>query len=380
MDPSFLLLQAVLDNDLDLVRKLVQEGADVNELCRGTSSLHEAITEITDNLGMVKFLIEHGADASLKNSYGQAPLNLAPHGSNRYAICKLLLENGANPNDETDGGVTPLHKFLQLTDSLEDIKLLLDYQADIAAVDEWGQNALHYAARNTSLNLVEFLVLDHGLDVEFTNADDQSVLHIAAEWNTSSIYEFLLKHNAKVNRRDRDHCTPLFYAVRNVVVDEPEAVVEVLLKYSAVLFDESTNWSALKTTLEFSKDSMPIFIVQKLAERGFLGLSVSDDDRRLIENNDVYKKYYEEHFEMRSKEVQEMKDTKFYNNVSLFNILMGSRREICGYARNEELLEALKKNDCESRFSIYVTPMMKMFLAEVKRQRSLKDTTSILSH
>lgn len=308
-----------------------------------------------------------------------APLHLACHAYPRSAMCKLLLENGANPNQQTPEGVTPLLDFLLFTDRLEDIQLLLNYGADISAVDQRGNNALHYAARNIHSDIVEFLVLDHGFDVECNNHKNQSPLHLAADRCNSTVCEFLLKHNAKVNRRDLRYRTPLFYTIRNGRRDA-EVTAEVLLQYGAVLFDESTSWSALKTADEYSSDGMKLLIVRKLAEMKILDLSVSDDDRRLIENNDVYKKYYEEHYKMLLQDVQEMKKTKFYKNVSIFNILMGSKKEICGYARNEDLVEALKEEDYENRFSIYFTSLMKIFHVEVKRQRSRKVAANVLSY
>ena len=60
---------------------------------------------IGDNLDVVKFLLEKGADIEAKDTYGNTPLILASV-YNRFEIIKLLLEKGANIEAKNNYGGT----------------------------------------------------------------------------------------------------------------------------------------------------------------------------------------------------------------------------------------------------------------------------------
>lgn len=95
-----------------------------------------------------------------------------------------------------------------------------------------------------------------------------------------------------------------------------------------------------------------------------------------IEENDCYR-------ECREKCVQElerMKVTKFYNNVSIYRVLMGPKKGISCYARNEELLRALEANNYENEFPICFVWLKKGFDAEVEKQKLRYTAAEILSN
>lgn len=75
-----------------------------------------------------------------------------------------------------------------------------------------------------------------------------------------------------------------------------------------------------------------------------------------------------------------MKDAKFYNNVSLSNILMDSRKVISALARNEDLVKAFEDKAYDSQFPIYFTGLKKRFYTEVKEQRLRRAAAKIISN
>lgn len=105
-------------------------------------------------------------------------------------------------------------------------------------------------------------------------------------------------------------------------------------------------------------------------------MSIRKSDQQLIDNDDDYREYYE----ICMQELRDMKEAKFYNSVSVFDIFAGSKQMISGYAKNEELIEALKVGDCEKRFPIYFTPLIKRFYVEVSRQKLRKLAAKILGN
>lgn len=106
------LHEAVLDGDIELVKKLIDNGVDVNEKDDNLfTSLHYASQEFTKNdncLEIAKILLNSGIDIDSKDSYGNTALfrAVANFRGNPNMI-KLLLENGADKFNENDYGVSP---------------------------------------------------------------------------------------------------------------------------------------------------------------------------------------------------------------------------------------------------------------------------------
>lgn len=179
--------------DEELVRKLIDLGADVNlpaELTGFTplmASLHNiAITELLiekgadieakdddginalvyaasfNNEEMVKFLLEKGADANtvceIKNEHtdiSPTPLMNAAYKGNTNII-NMLLENGADINYTTDYGMTAL-MYAASFNQFEAAKVLLENNADTSITDEYGRTALDLAKSEDYKDIVELL-------------------------------------------------------------------------------------------------------------------------------------------------------------------------------------------------------------------------------
>lgn len=115
------LMKAASDNDIELMEKLLQEGADINEKdSEGSTALHWAVFD------------------------GQ------------YEAAKFLLEKGADPNTVDVYGSTPLITAVFMEDA-ELVALLLEYGADTSYVDSDGYTAYDYAVEYKNEEIIELL-------------------------------------------------------------------------------------------------------------------------------------------------------------------------------------------------------------------------------
>lgn len=190
------LYDKVIKNDIEAVKKLLAEGADINEL-----------TEV-GGAGTV------------------TPLFMAT-GYNDD-IAKLLIAKGADVNIKTGRGVTPLMKAC--TWGKEEVaRLLVSKGADVNAKSNDGNGVFTYCisgilSDRVSTGLAEFL-LSKGANVDETPDTGPiagyTCLMMAAGNKKSDLVKFLIKHGANVNARAKDGSTPLSLATKD---KDPEMV------------------------------------------------------------------------------------------------------------------------------------------------------------
>lgn len=369
----------------NLILNRISKGIDVNEPVtydgHTETPLHCAVAH--GNLHIVQLLLKHGADVCRKNGDGVSPLRVAhcpPETDNSYDIYKLLLKKGADFNDTGDFGLV-LSPFLLALGcrSLKCIELLLDHGADITAVDSSGNSALHLAVRNNHIDVVKF-VLDQGLGIDRKNVIDETALHVAAKMGKFEACQLLINRGAMVNLRVQwTGETPLTLAVgRALAKFEASKIIDLLLKSGADVEDKAGGRSVLEIAATDSASPGTRFVLmQHVAKMQHQYLPINEDDRQLIENKDCYKIYYN----MCLRELETMRKEKFYNNVSVFTILMERKSTISGYDRNEELIIALEKQNSkyDTKFRIYFSWLKERFYTEVKRQRLQKIAAMNLS-
>ena len=209
MSPEFTRMCA------DLVREYakrieVEENPDsLKDECDRTP-LHFAARNDYDP-EVIRKLIEGGADVNAKDCNGGTPLHYAARYNSSPEIIKLLIDKKANVNAENNNKETPLH-YAGLNSNPEVVRVLIEEGADINAKD--GQNAtpLHYAVRSTNPGATK-LLLAGGADKDAIGHYGRTPLHYAivdaVRKTNPEVIRLLIKACADVNIRDKGRNTPL---------------------------------------------------------------------------------------------------------------------------------------------------------------------------
>ena len=100
------LLDASEEGNLEEVRRLLSEGADVNAVDKYKNTPLHFASAIGDEA--VKMLLDAGADVTAGDNYKWTPLHLASYNGDEAAV-KMLLDAGASPNSKNNYEETPLH-------------------------------------------------------------------------------------------------------------------------------------------------------------------------------------------------------------------------------------------------------------------------------
>ncbi len=237
------LCVAIDAGHLEIVRLLVEQGADVNvgeneafiafhrrqgtkfhpdlELgpedawARGSrlggyitdgTALHWAAARGREDI--MEFLLASGADVNAAEDSG-TPLHWAVDAGEAGAV-KLLLAHGANPNVARKGGATALHTAALFNES-DVAEALLAAGADVHAKDLADQRPLHRAATFADARFVQ-LLLEHGAEVNARGFNDEVPLHQAAMTGDKDVVQVLLDRGADVTARDIVDRTPLHVA------------------------------------------------------------------------------------------------------------------------------------------------------------------------
>jgi len=196
------LITAVAYQDLDKVKNLVEAGVDINyqEESAGATAL---IMASMYNFGdIARYLIEKGADISIKNNAGHTAL-MASAGSSEE-VFDLLVANGADMSVQLEDGTSAF--MLSISGVMSDFvgfgnaRKLLDNGAD---VDETftsgpaeGYTCLMMAARNQRPDIVKFLV-ENGANVKARAADGKTPVSLAQEEGDQEMVTLLKQLGAK---------------------------------------------------------------------------------------------------------------------------------------------------------------------------------------
>ncbi|XP_051854782.1 2-5A-dependent ribonuclease [Antechinus flavipes] len=270
------LIQAVKEGDFELVKQLLEKGADVNiKMEGGWTPLHNAAKE--GNKDIVELLLEKGADLHIRKENGATPFIVAAIVGD-VELLELFLSKGANINEYDNHGFTAFMEaayyghqsaleFLYekgvevnlgrqtseeqkklrkggctaLMDAarkghIDVVKILLEkMEADVNARDNMGRNALIHTFRdpkNKNVKEIVCFLLKSGIDVNVKGEKGKTPLILAVEKEDVELVQMILEKSVTdINVMDSDENTAILIAVRNDHLD----IVRLLCEKGAEL-------------------------------------------------------------------------------------------------------------------------------------------------
>ena len=156
------VIRAASDGDLQQIKTWVEGGGDVNVASTdgGVTMLHHAAGG--GHTEMAKYLLEKGADVTLKGTGCGTPLQWAARGGH-VETARLILRHGADVNDTGPNNSTALHSAAG-EGHVKMVEFLLSKGANVNAAGDYGLTPLHSAAYRDQVEVARTL-LDHGADI-----------------------------------------------------------------------------------------------------------------------------------------------------------------------------------------------------------------------
>ncbi|KAK8925050.1 Ankyrin-1 [Metarhizium anisopliae] len=194
------LHQAVIGKNLDMIKLLVNFGADVNKVEAVKWQCPPLfVAARRDYLEAVRYLISNKADVNMRDGNGDSPLWIAAHYGYTETV-RVLAEANAGVNDVCgDGEWLPLHAAYEHPDT---ISALVDLGADTTR--EAGRNGtpLEYAIRFDQVETCKVLLNEPKDKPDLTRVLTQEVVVHAVENGYSNVVSLMLEAGVDVNAVD----------------------------------------------------------------------------------------------------------------------------------------------------------------------------------
>ena len=209
ISPGYLLAQdgsdlitAIMYQDLGKVKELVEAGVDINYQDESYGSTALIIACQYNFVDIASYLVEEGADISIKTKSGHTALMTAAVRSEE--LFDLLMSKGADISVKLEDGTSAF--TLSISGALSDYiglktaKKLLDVGVDVDEAANSGPTAgytcLIMAAGNQRPDIVKFLV-DEGANINARAGDGTTPLSMAEKRNDPEMVALLKKLGAK---------------------------------------------------------------------------------------------------------------------------------------------------------------------------------------
>lgn len=216
--------------DASCVKAVLSRGAKVNDLApigvfdrTPMLPIFAALRKDTlwkdkKEVGVLRVLVEAGADVNVKNNQGQTPLQIALSANilKEYpnAAAYLISSKKCDLEQRDAQGLTPIW-IAMYADAIETVFQLINYGANLSVHSPQGENLLQAAinqgtdAQNLAVTLVQ-----KGVDPMAANRNGDNSLHMAARHKYLDVANAILAKTINVNAQNNQRETALLLAIR----------------------------------------------------------------------------------------------------------------------------------------------------------------------
>lgn len=286
------IMKGVPDETVKFLLK--QHGNYIDKLTHDSRTyLHWAA--LSNNVSLVKYLIDEGSNINATDSRGATPLTFAAErGTPSQALLETFFNAGIDPKATYKNSENILHlviandkdliltnylltKGLSLKDTDQNGNTLSDYAAKKGNVEllkvlrkkgvKPTNNALFFAAQGArgftnKIDIYKYLVEEAKIKPTITNKDGQNVLHfIVKNNNQEEVVKYFINKKVAVNQSDKNGNTPFMNAAAMPNI----AVLELLLPKNNINAVNKSGESALFNAVRFSSPEVVEFLLKNNA-------------------------------------------------------------------------------------------------------------------
>ncbi|WP_342189704.1 ankyrin repeat domain-containing protein [Spiroplasma endosymbiont of Dilophus febrilis] len=278
----------ILQRNLDLTKLLINIDAgttDINPQYKNSLSLlYYAID--TGDIQIVKLLIDNGADVNFQDENGLTPLHFAIENAidtGDIQIVKLLIDNGADPNvlDCNNDFISPLH-YAIIKNKKEVVEVLLkskNIKNKINNKSYLNIGCLHWISLNSkNINNLEIaeLLIDNGADVNLQDENDATPLYYAISTNNKEMVQLLINKGANIKNITKNGLTPLYYAI---ILDNKEMVQLLIEKGANVNMQDENGLTPLHFAIEENNQEMVQLLINNNAD---VNIKITSDGATIL--------------------------------------------------------------------------------------------------
>jgi len=197
---------------LDLVKELVEQGADVNEMdVNGVTPLLFAVRKMQTQVA--DYLIKNGAFYNNKIFGGKIPFLYSIYHYKLLASFIVDLLVGFNANNNSFGN----NAFISAAYECEtnQMRIMLEYGVNINSKSHTGFTALMLVLIKPCRYNIAKELIEKGADINLMNDNFETALTQAIEDKNFEIVKILVEKGAIINIKDSINKNPLFIAIEN---------------------------------------------------------------------------------------------------------------------------------------------------------------------
>ncbi len=231
------LHKAVYYEQLEMVNFLIEKGADVNASSySGASPLHKAADKA--NLEIVKTLHIHNADINHRDNNNKTPIfeavGNANYGKSEELVIVYLIENGADINSKSIYNDFPIHRAA-MNGYVQAVETIINLGGEVDPKNKEGVTPLMWASGGGVSNdpnpIIVKMLISNGANVNAVDKDGKTALiHAAIEGffteTSTEILAILLENGADINAADNKGNTSLHYASTSKRPDLAEFLID----------------------------------------------------------------------------------------------------------------------------------------------------------